>query len=247
MLKQIKQAIRTARLRRQQLQDLNATTCLPGGERGGWPVLPELLHRDAVVYSFGVGDNIAWDLGMIEQFGVTVHAFDPTPESVAWFEAQDTPPALQFHACGLSHRDGLLEFYPPKKPGRMHYSQDRQKFTRSSHQKVSCPVRRLATIAAELGHTRIDVLKLDIEGSEFDAIPELLGAGLPIGQLLVEIHYNHPTRSFQEGMQLIQRIKQAGMQCFFVSPRGYEFGFVHPAWNVSPTCDSAAFQAQDAA
>ena len=30
-----------------------------------------------MVYSFGVGQDISWDLAMIERFGVTVHAFDP--------------------------------------------------------------------------------------------------------------------------------------------------------------------------
>ena len=49
----------------------------------------------------------------------------------------------------------------------------------------------LATIMARLGHTgrRIDVLKLDIEGSEFDVVPNLVKNGIEIGQLLIEVHW----------------------------------------------------------
>ena len=33
------------------------------------------------------------------------------------------------------------------------------------------------------------VLKLDIEGSEFDVVPNLVKSGIEIGQLLIEVHW----------------------------------------------------------
>jgi hypothetical protein len=77
-----------------------------------------------------------------------------------------------------------------------------------------------------LGHTRLDVLKLDIEGSEFEAIPDILASGVEIGQLLVEIHYHFHSRSFLAGIDLVRQIKASGMQCVYVSSRGFEFSFV---------------------
>ena len=87
-------------------------------------------------------------------------------------------------------------------------------------------VRRLATIMQTLGHTRLDVLKLDVEGSEFEAVPEILASGIRVDQLLVEIHYHFRSRSFRAGLALIEAIKATGMQCIHVSPRGFEFSFV---------------------
>src|SRR5690554_1691728 len=38
----------------------------------------------------------------------------------------------------------------------------------------------------QLGHKHIDVLKMDIEGAEYDVIENILSAQLPITQILIE-------------------------------------------------------------
>jgi FkbM family methyltransferase len=224
LLKYLKQQVRRYRLRQARVLDRPHTAPLL---LGNWAVLPELVGQDSIVYSFGVGDNVQWDLAMIRRFGATIHAFDPTPQSIAWVARQSLPTEFCFHDVGISNFDGSLDFYPPRRAGGMHYSQQpRQRFG-PPPQPVPGQVQRLATIARRLGHDRIDVLKLDVEGSEFDAVPDVLASGIPIGQLLVEIHYHFPGRSFRGGLALIRQIKAAGMECFYVSERGLEFGFVN--------------------
>jgi hypothetical protein len=55
-----------------------------------------------------------------------------------------------------------------------------------------CEVKRLDQIAAELGHSHVDILKMDIEGGEMAALTEILTSGtlarLSVEQLLVEFH-----------------------------------------------------------
>jgi FkbM family methyltransferase len=193
------------------------------------------LSSKSVVYSFGVGDNIAWDLALIERYGATVHAFDPTPVSIEWISRQTLPAAFQFHPWGLAAFDGELEFYPPRKATSTHYSQERRPHSWRRYlcpfreerdpSPVLAPVRRLSSTLAELGHRRIDVLKIDVEGSEFEAVPDILASGIEIDQLLVEIHYHFPSRSVKRGLTLIEQIRAAGFRCFHISPRGLEFGF----------------------
>ncbi|MDX1948412.1 MAG: FkbM family methyltransferase [Pirellulaceae bacterium] len=220
LLKLLKQQLRQHRLRRAGVLDETG----PAMEKvGDWVVAPNLVGPESVVHSFGVGDNVAWDLAMIARFGVTVHAFDPTPASMEWVARQKLPAQFRFHPLGISNRDGELLFYPPRRAGTTHYSQDRRG---GSLPPVAGQVRRLATIARDLGHNHIDILKLDVEGSEFDAVPDLLASGIPVEQLLVEIHYHFPTRSFGQGLALIRQIKAQGYACRYVSPRGYEFAFV---------------------
>ena len=77
-----------------------------------------------------------------------------------------------------------------------------------------------------LGQRHVDVLKLDVEGSEFEVIPDLIDSGISVDQLLVEIHYHFRSRSFRAGLALIDLIKRHGMRCIHVSPRGFEFTFV---------------------
>lgn len=223
VLKYLKRQVRSFRLHRAGVLDRPAARPLM---LGNWAVLPDSLDAGSVVYSFGVGDNVSWDLAMIGRFGMTVHAFDPTPQSIAWVARQTLPPQFRFHDCGISSFDGLLDFYPPRKAGGMHFSQQPRHRFGPPPQPVPGKVNRLATIMQELGHSRIDVLKLDVEGSEFDSIPDVLNSGIPIGQLLVEIHYHFPKRCFRGGLELIRQIKAAGLECFYISDRGLEFGFV---------------------
>jgi FkbM family methyltransferase len=223
VLNLLKQSLRQHRLSRARVVD--PTDCRP--ERvGDWMLWTEPLCSRSIVYSFGVGDNVAWDRAMIVRFGCTVYAFDPTPASIEWVRSQSLPPLFVFHELGLSNFDGELAFFPPRKANSTHYSQERRSGLFDRQQPVLGQVRRLTTIMQSLGHTRIDVLKLDIEGSEFEAIPDILASGIEIGQLLVEIHYHFRSRSFRAGMELVRQIKASGMQCIHVSPRGFEFSFV---------------------
>jgi FkbM family methyltransferase len=224
MLKFVKHQIRRWRLWQSRVLDRYDARPL---QLGNWPLIGERIDARSVIYSFGVGDNVSWDLAMIERFGVTIHAFDPTPQCVAWVARQQLPPQFHFHDVGISDRDGTLDFYPPRKSGGMHYSQESRHRAGNAPQPISGKVERLATIMRRLGHERIDVLKLDVEGSEFDAIPDVLSSDVPIGQLLVEIHYHFPSRSFAAGLALMRQIKEAGMECFYISDRGLEFGFVN--------------------
>jgi FkbM family methyltransferase len=226
MIKYVRNQYRQFRLHRENLLKPTSFTIVRPGVKSDWPVCSELINPEAVVYSFGVGANVAWDLGMIEQFGVHIHAFDPTPESIAWVGRQSLPAEFHFHDFGIAAFDGTLNFYPPKKPGRMHFSQDRQKYNSADQPQFAGKVLSLNTIMQRLGHARIDVLKLDVEGTEFDCVPDILQSGIKIGQLLVEVHYHYPQRSFREGLSLLRKIESAGLQCFDISARGLEFAFV---------------------
>ena len=58
---------------------------------GGWWFTPEGLNAQSIVYSLGVGDEIDFDLSIIDKYGVTVHGFDPTPNSIDMLKGADLP------------------------------------------------------------------------------------------------------------------------------------------------------------
>jgi FkbM family methyltransferase len=223
IVKFLKQQVRQFRLHQAGVVDVASPEPVL---MGGWAIWPDHVRADSVVYSFGVGDSVSWDLGMIRRFGVTVHAFDPTPASIAWVGRQHLPPEFVFHDYGISDFDGVLDFYPPRRRGSTHYSQERRGGPLDRRQPVPGRVHRLSTIMWKLGHRRIDVLKLDVEGAEFEAVADLVTSGIEVDQLLIEIHYQFRSRSFRMGLALIQRLKEYGMQCLHVSQRGFEFSFV---------------------
>ena len=53
------------------------------------------------------------------------------------------------------------------------------------------PIRTLSSLMKALGHTKIDVLKLDVEGSEFAMLNEMLDNGCPpVDQITTEWHHH---------------------------------------------------------
>jgi FkbM family methyltransferase len=196
-----------------------------GARSGVWTVHPDVLGPQSVIYSFGVGDNIAWDLAMIETYGLELHAFDPTPRSIGWMSRQALPASFHFHSYGLADFAGEIELFEPRKERNMNYTSRAEK--KGGTRKITCPVRRFGSIAQDLGHSHIDVLKLDIEGAEVEALPDVLESGISIGQLLVEFHYNYPSISFASTLERIAGIRKAGFKIFDISDRAYEFSFVH--------------------
>lgn len=189
-----------------------------GARSGVWTVCTTDLSPASVVYSAGVGNNIAWDLAMIERFGVTVHAFDPTPASVRWIAAQSLMPDFRFHPVGLADRDGVARFRAPRRPDGFNFTPaDAEDRT-----AVAAPVRRVASLMREFGHDFVDVLKLDIEGGEYDVLADLLREGPPVRQLLLEFHHNLPGIPFARTEAALRALGKAGYRLFHISERGLE-------------------------
>jgi FkbM family methyltransferase len=193
-----------------------------GARSGVWVVDPTLLSPDSVVYSFGVGDNVAWDLAMIERFGCEVHAFDPTPGAIGWTAAQALPPRFRFAPLGIAAFDGEAWFAPPRRARGV----DWRPLRGPAGGALRAPVQRLATIAWRLGHAHIDVLKLDIEGGEYEVLADVLAGGPPVVQLLVEFHHGQHGIPFARTAAAIASLRRAGFRVFHVSRRGLELSLV---------------------
>jgi FkbM family methyltransferase len=187
------------------------------------------LERQSVVYSFGVGDDISFDCSVIDRFGVTVHAFDPTPRSVAWVAEQDLPPHFEFHALGIADFDGEAEFQPPAHPSHLSYSIEMPSAATVARRtgSVLATVRRLATIMEMLGHQEIDLLKMDVEGAEYRVIRDLLRNGIRPRQILVEFHHGHRRHTVGETKNAIRSLNAAGYKIFSISSSGREYSLLY--------------------
>lgn len=195
-----------------------------GTTYGGYAVVPAALGPDSIVYSFGVGQDASFDLALIERFGATVHAFDPTPRCRAWVDEQSWPPQFCFHPLGVAAADGTLALHAPPDPTHVSYSPVARK---GSAGVVEVPVRTVRSLMAELGHDRVDLLKADVEGAEYEVIADLLAHGPRPGQLLLEFHHHLPTIPLSRTKQAIADLRAAGYLLFHQSEAGAEMSFVH--------------------
>ena len=197
-----------------------------GTEYGGYAVCPTGLDGRSVVYSFGVGCDVSFDQALIAARGVTVHAFDPTPRSIEWLKTQALPDSFVFHPWGIADFDGVARFHAPKDP--THVSHTLLEAGNVGTGTVEVPVFRLRTIMDKLGHERIDILKMDIEGAEYGVLADLLGSGVPIAQILIEFHHGRSGVPLSTTQAAVDQLERAGFRAFHESPSGYEFSFLRP-------------------
>ena len=118
-----------------------------------------------MVYSIGSNGDSSFEQGMLRRASCQVHTFDPfIPEDIK--EAVRRTPGVQFHDWGASH-----------------------KTTRTD---AGVHLKSIQDTMRELQHDWVDVLKVDIEGNEWDVLLGLLqdsGPGIHATQLLIELHF----------------------------------------------------------
>ena len=188
---------------------------------------PTVLDETKVLYSFGVGTDVSFDLELIQCFGVQVHAFDPSPIAGKWIAGRHVPKQFHFHPIGLADTDGIRVFNPPEQAGWCSYSmlpESVRPVPQDAEEPIRCPVATLPTIMRKLGHNRIDVLKLDIEGAEYEVVEALVHSGIEVGQLLVEFHHRYVGLS--RTATAIRKLNQIGFGIFHISETGNEYSFL---------------------
>jgi FkbM family methyltransferase len=155
-----------------------------GTEYGGWVVPSRALNSGSICYCAGCGEDISFDLGLIEEYGCPVFAFDPTPRAVEYVRrVAGQNPRYHFGDVGLWHEDGTLRFYAPSNPSHVSHSIVNLQGTT---EYIEGKVRRLSHIMKENGHGHIDLLKIDIEGAEYKVLDSILEDRLDVRVICVE-------------------------------------------------------------
>lgn len=196
-----------------------------GSDYGGFYVNPDALNTESIVYSFGVGEDISFEKVIIENHNCHVYSFDPTPKSIKWMKNQQLPHNLNFFEYGINNKTGSVNFNLPKNNDYISGSIIKHRNV-DENNIVSVPMKCLNDIIAELGHNHIDVLKMDIEGSEFEVIDSILLSTIKIDQILIELHERFFADGKSKVIKLLKTLKDNGYAVFAVSDSFAEVSFI---------------------
>jgi FkbM family methyltransferase len=192
-----------------------------GSAYGGWIVPTTLLKGSSVCYCVGVGEDITFDLALIERFGCQVFSFDPTPRAIQHVQSiASTIDNFRFYPVGLWSSEQRMKFFTPKNPLHVSHSIVNLQKT-AEYFEADC--KRLSTIMRELGHVGLDLLKLDIEGAEYEVLSSLMEDNIQVNVLCVEFDQPAPLSSI---IGMVKQLQQAQYQ--LVSIDGWNFTFVNP-------------------
>jgi len=182
---------------------------------------------DCLIYDFGIREQPHFGAVMATVFNCEVHAFDPSPISVKWWESLPSDPKHEFyglasnpnyhfHPYGVGGDDGEVELFEYNWGQVSNLRFPRKIYDCSNKSNIHCattivnrtnfslPVKTLPTIMAELKHEhrQIDVMKIDVEGSEFGFLEHMLDTmGCPdfANQITLEWHHFSIDSRYGEG------------------------------------------------
>jgi FkbM family methyltransferase len=224
MLKRLLRRLQGPALRGPLIEVPKATL---GTEYGHQTVCTLGLAPGAIAYSFGVGEDVSFDLDLIKRFACDVYAFDPTPRSIAWVASSVHEPRFHFMPIGIASQDGSVKVSPPENPEHVSHYKPRATAVAAAERWTEFPVKRYETIRRELGHDRVDILKLDIEGFEFEVIPDLMRAAVLPSQVLVDFHHGVYGYSESDTRRTVKDMNNAGYVLFHVSEDKHHGSFIH--------------------
>jgi FkbM family methyltransferase len=176
------------------------------GEYGVWSTAD--TTGPITVLAYGVGEDASWDAHMCwremakGERGSRVISFDPTEKAGRYLRGvlasqQALAPCLSLQPVGLGATTGPYSFYPPKNTDHVSFSLFPHEALNTA-EKVTLQLEALPDTLARLNLTSAHIIKVDIEGSEFDVLSsweKVYGYDLPFCQFLVEWH----ERFFRDG------------------------------------------------
>ena len=196
-----------------------------GNNHAGWNICPDLLGENSIVYSVGVGTDISFDLAINKRFKCCVNLFDPTPAVEDWINNRQLPNQIKFFDYGINKSSGKVPFFPPSNKGHISHSAIYSEAL-DKEGAVMVEMKILEDVMEELKHGHLDLLKLDIEGSEYGVIKLILKNKTPIKQLLVEYHHRFSAFSFEDTLKSVELLFAGGYELYSISDNGTDFLFV---------------------
>lgn len=186
-----------------------------GSEYHGYYVPENFLTKDSICYCVGAGEDVSFDTELKVRYDAQVYIFDPMPEGINHFRKlneyagagkpltiHDNVPytyritaeqlaTVTFVEIGVWKEEGMLRFYEPTREG---YPSHSVYLFKESGRYIEAPADRLSSLMTKLGHSAIDVVKLEIEGAEYAVIDTILEDRLDVKLILVEFDEVHNTK-----------------------------------------------------
>lgn len=187
-----------------------------------WACNPLRLSETSNVVSGGAGQSVTFEKTLVSRTGCNVHLFDPSPTGAQTMQ-RELPhnPKIHFLPMGLAGCDGLACFAPPDTVEEGSWKQGVV-----GSEAGQFPCRSVSAYAREKGFGQIDLLKLDIEGFEYEVLDDVLCSGLRVDQICVEFH-THKTIRVRHGIldiaQMLWRLRNNGFHMTYLKEADFSF------------------------
>lgn len=176
-----------------------------GSPYGGWRIPDDALGEGDICYCVGAGGDISFDLELIHRYGAVVRAVDPVQEYGDGALRQAAGESrFSFRVVALTTHDGPIRMQP-------HHERSSGSLSAAglydTAEWTEVPGLTLTSLMREFGDDHIDLLKLDVEGLEYELLPTLDLPGLGVRVFALQLHH---VGSVRQATRLIERLRHQG-------------------------------------
>jgi len=206
----------------------------------------DFIRAGRLAICVGAGEDISFDLALVQRHNMLVHILDPTPRAKAHVEAvfegleqagkvsinnssanfydlsNVSPNSLHFHCLGLWNENKRMRFYTPRNPAHVSHSiLNLQRTSEFFEADCVTPER----FCRDQGIEEVEVMKLDVEGAEYAIIDTLVRSSIRPRVLCIEFDEGYNPRD----SWFFRRIKKSVKRLQAI---GYDLGHVDH-WNLT--------------
>lgn len=188
-----------------------------GTEYGGWMINPDLIKEGTFVVSAGIGEDISFDQYLIDKKNCKIIGIDPTPKSHQYIENFVNLKNFELIKKALSSEDEqILKMFKNKNPNHVSESIFDTHSSVNFFDSYYCETISLNKIFEQ--YKNISVVKMDIEGSEYDVINSIEWIPESVRQFCVEFHHFCTNKTIDDTKNCILKINNLGFKNFIEKP-----------------------------
>jgi FkbM family methyltransferase len=198
-----------------------------GNSYCGWAIPVGSLDQHSVIVDVGLGEDISFSQSLMKKYDCEVQGFDPTPKSIQFVNTLGIK-KFSLHKFGLGDCAGVEKFYLPVNQNYVSGSIGKSEY--SGDQYLNVEVITLDGLFDIIGFNCIDLLKMDIEGSEYDVIMGEAFARRSSRIKILAVEFHHRWRAYGKAStdRAVARLRKMGFECCWSnSQTNEEFAFVN--------------------
>jgi FkbM family methyltransferase len=191
---------------------------------------PPYLVRDtlsvhSLVIDCGLGADANFSQALMTRYGAECHGVDPTRKHQAALStiAAQYGSLFRLHPIAVAGHTGLLTFY--ESLDQVSGSVFDGHVNSRNATSYTVPSMTIQDLMASMGKTSIDLLKLDIEGAEYEVLAGMDDQAFTnIGQLIVEFHHHCVTgMTADDTKRAVARLVSLGYRSYSMDSVNYLF------------------------
>jgi FkbM family methyltransferase len=201
-----------------------------GSKYGRWGIDTSILNSQTTIASFGLGEDVSFEQALLDAFGCQIIGFDPTPKSIQYVADHLNHPRFVHHPLALAGHCGTIQFaLPPSEAADQISASAVATYGAAGHPRmIQVPCVDLRGAMKLAGVAGVDVLKMDVEGMEYEVLFQAVNDRSLEGvqQLLVEFHHFLPGLDAGRTRLAIEELRKSGFEIAWIGRTNHEYLFL---------------------